>query len=513
MPERLDEGIVSGDRFLPRDELFARAARATTGFASLGIGAGDAVGLLLRNDLAFFEATLAAGALGAYTVPVNWHFRADEILHVLDDAAVRALVVHADLLPEIDGRLPAGVPVLTVATPPEVAAAYRIDAAALAVPEGAVDWDAWVDAHEPWDRPRERAPASMIYTSGTTGRPKGVRRGPLGDAELTAQRTINEDVLGLVPGMRTVVPAPLYHSAPNTYALTAARNRGLVVLQPRFDPAELLALVERHSIDRLQMVPTMFVRLLQLPDEVRARHDTSSLVHVVHAAAPCPVEVKRAMIGWWGPVIVEYYGCTEAGAITSCTSEEWLRHPGSVGRPIGDARLRILRSDGTEAATGEPGEVYVRQPAWGDFTYQGRDDERREIELDGLITCGDVGFVDDDGFLFLCDRRTDMVISGGVNIYPAEIEAVVHELASVRDCAVFGIPDAEYGEALCAVVEADPDTPPTAEEIRDHVRRRLAAYKVPRVVELVDRLPREDSGKIFKRKLREPYWQGTGRSI
>jgi long-chain acyl-CoA synthetase len=212
-------------------------------------------------------------------------------------------------------------------------------------------------------------------------------------------------------------------------------------------------------------------------------------------------------------VIVEYYGCTEVGAVTSCTSAEWLAHPGTVGRPIGDARLRILRVDGSDAPAGEPGDVYVRQPAWGDFTYQGRDDDRREIELDGLITCGDVGFVDHDGFLHLCDRRNDMVISGGVNIYPAEIEAVLLELPSVRDCAVFGIPDPEYGEALCAVVEPDPAAPPTADEVRNHVRDRLAAYKVPRVVELVDRLPREDSGKIFKRKLREAYWAGTGRSI
>jgi long-chain acyl-CoA synthetase len=272
-------------------------------------------------------------------------------------------------------------------------------------------------------------------------------------------------------------------------------------------------LIQRHRIDCLFLVPIMFVRLLRLPEEVRRRYDLSSLRHVVHAGAPCPVEVKRAMIEWWGPILWEYYGSTEASAVTACDSADWLARPGTVGRPVETATIRILDDDGRELPQGEAGEIYCRRSDVPEFTYQRDPDKRRLIERDGLITNGDVGYLDADGYLFLCDRRRDMVISGGVNIYPSEIEDVLVRHPAVRDCAVFGIPDPEYGEALAAVIQPTPGTALSAEEIRDHLRKHLAAYKLPRVVEFRDELPREDTGKIFKRKLREPYWQQAGRQI
>jgi long-chain acyl-CoA synthetase len=355
----------------------------------------------------------------------------------------------------------------------------------------------------------------MIYTSGTTGKPKGVRRLPLDGSNPDAITLAIETAraLGMSPGMRTVVTGPMYHTAPNSYSLTAARLGAFLVLQARFEPEDLLRIVEEQRITHLHMVPTMFTRLLKLPDDVRGRYDVSSLQHVVHAAAPCPPEVKRRMIEWWGPVIWEYYGGTETGAVVACDSEEWLAHPGTVGRPIATATVRIYDDDGNVLPPNEPGEVFMRLGGFPDFTYEGRPEARSEVERDGLITCGDIGYLDDDGYLFLCDRKRDMVISGGVNIYPAEIESCLMTMPGVRDCAVFGIPDEEFGESLAAVIEPEAGTEIDVDAARAHVRQHLAGFKAPKVVEFSAELPREDSGKIFKRKLRAPYWEGTGRSI
>jgi long-chain acyl-CoA synthetase len=260
------------------------------------------------------------------------------------------------------------------------------------------------------------------------------------------------------------------------------------------------------------MVPTMFIRLLRLPPEVRGRYDVSSLRVISHTAAPCPPDVKRALIEWLGPIVSEFYGSTEVGFVTGCNSEEWLAHPGTVGRPLPATEVRVFGVDG-ESPVGESGEVFVRARGNSDFTYFGKDDARAEVERDGLITCGDIGFLDEDGFLYLCDRARDMIISGGVNIYPVEIEACLLKLGGVADCAVFGIPDDEYGESVAAAIKLDEGATLNADDIRSHVREHLAGFKVPQVVTFHESLPREDSGKMFKRKLRQPYWENAGRSI
>jgi long-chain acyl-CoA synthetase len=313
--------------------------------------------------------------------------------------------------------------------------------------------------------------------------------------------------------MRTVVTGPVYHSAPNVYALYAARSGGFVVLQPRFDAEELLALIERHRITHLHMVPTMFVRLLKLPEAVKRKYDRSSLAFVAHGAAPCPPTVKRQMIEWWGPVINEYYGGTETGATIFHTAAEALRKPGTIGRALDGAVVKVLDPDGTELGPNQVGELYMRVASIADFTYHGLDEKRREVERDGLITVGDIGYVDADGYVFLCDRARDMVISAGVNIYPAEIESVLITLRGVKDCAVFGIPDEEFGEALCAYVEVEDGARLSVDAVKTFLSARIAKYKVPKVVEFHAELPREDSGKIFKRRLRAPYWERVGRQI
>jgi len=517
MPGRL----ISGTRALSLATLQERAERAASAFAAIGVGPGDGIALFLRNDFAFFEAGIGAGMVGAYSVPVNWHFTAEEAGYIIKDSGAKAVVVHTDLLPIALKATPSGVPILAVDTPPEIAAAYHLAPADCAMRPGVKVWDAWIESFPRRAPEAIEPPGAIIYTSGTTGRPKGVRRFPPTEAQALALTKLIARAFGfdgVLVGQNnerivTVVTGPMYHSAPNAYGGFSVRVGADIILQPRFDPEELLQLIEKHRVTHLHMVPTMFVRLLKLPEEVRRKYDLSSLKFVVHAAAPCPADVKQRMIEWWGPVINEYYGATETGAVVFCTADEWLKHPGTVGQAQPDVKLVIMDDSGKEAPAGQPGDVYVRLTTGGDFTYHGDDAKRAKAERNGLISVGDIGYVDKDGFLFLCDRRNHMVISGGVNIYPAEIEAEILKMPGVADCAVFGIPDTEFGESLCAIVQPQPEAKVSETDVKSFLRDHLARYKVPKVVEFRAELPREDSGKIFKRKLRDPYWEKAGRRI
>ncbi|MGJ4887334.1 acyl-CoA synthetase [Bradyrhizobium sp. HKCCYLRH3099] len=509
----LFSGIISGDRRRSHPDIADRAARIASGLAQLGVRQGDCVCMLMRNDIAFIEAAYGAMRLGAYGVPVNWHFKPEEIDYILKDSATRVLIGHADLLHQLRGLIPPGVTVLSVPTPPEILSNYKISADLLQAPEFATDLESWLVQHGPYDGPQVPQPQNMIYTSGTTGHPKGVRRSAPTIEQAASAERMRALIYGLKPGSRALLPGPLYHSAPNAFGLRAGRLGGALVLMPRFEPEEFLAIIQAERIDTIFMVPTMFIRLMKLPEEVRRRYDMSSLRHIIHAAAPCPADVKRAMIEWWGPVIYEFYGSTESGAVTFATSEDALRKPGTVGKVSPGADLRFLGEDGRVLPQGEVGEIYSRIVGNPDFTYHNKPEKRTEIDRDGFITSGDVGYMDKEGYVFLCDRKRDMVISGGVNIYPAEIEAVLHAVPGVHDCAVFGIPDAEFGEALMAVVEPQPGVVLDTGEIKARLKASLADYKVPRHIEIHGQLPREDSGKIFKRRLRDPYWERAGRQI
>jgi long-chain acyl-CoA synthetase len=509
----LFHGIISGQRRRSHAEVADRAGRIAGGLQRLGVGQGDSVCILMRNDIAFIEAAYAAMQLGAYAVPVNWHFKPEEIHYILEDSGTRVLIGHADMLHQLRGTIPPGVTVLSAPTPPEILANYRIDPDHLAPPDFAVDLESWLEAQQPYDGPLRPQPQNMIYTSGTTGHPKGVRRhAPTAEQSASAER-MRAMIYGLAPGARALLPGPLYHSAPNSFGLRAGRLGGALVLMPRFEPEEFLRLVEAERIDTVFMVPTMFIRLMKLPADVRRKYDISSLRHVIHAAAPCPADVKRAMIEWWGPVIYEFYGSTESGAVTFANSQDALNKPGTVGRIAPGAELRFIGEDGRVLPQGEIGEIYSRIAGNPDFTYHNRPEKRAEIDREGFITSGDVGYIDEDGYVFICDRKRDMVISGGVNIYPAEIEAALHAVSGVHDCAVFGIPDDEFGEALMAVVEPQPGVTLDIAAIRAQLKVELADYKVPKHIEIQQNLPREDSGKIFKRRLRDPYWERAGRRI
>ena len=506
-------GIISGERKRSHAEVAGRVDRIAGGLQRLGVKQGDSVCILMRNDIAFLEAAYAAMRLGAYAVPVNWHFKPEEINYVLKDSGASVLVGHADMLHPLRDAIPARVTVLSAPTPPEILSHYKIDPHHLATPGFAVDLESWLPQQRPYDGPALPQPQNMIYTSGTTGHPKGVRRNAPTPEQAIASEQIRALIYGLKPGVRGLLPGPLYHAAPNSFGLRAGRLGGALVMMPRFDAEEFLRLIEAERIDTVFMVPTMFIRLLKLPEELRKKYDTSSLRHVIHAAAPCPADVKRAMIQWWGPVVYEYYGSTESSALTFAKSEDALNKPGTVGKILDGVELRFLGEDGSPLPQGEIGEIYSRVPGNPDFTYHNKPEKRAEIERDGFITSGDVGYIDQDGYVFICDRKRDMVISGGVNIYPAEIEAALHAVAGVHDCAVFGIPDDEFGEALMAVVEPQAGVTLDVASIRAQLKASLADYKVPKHVEIHTQLPREDSGKIFKRRLRDPYWERAGRRI
>jgi long-chain acyl-CoA synthetase len=489
------------------------AARAASGLLAAGVRPGDAVALLMRNDIAFVEAIFAAGFLGAQAVPLNWHFTPDEIEYVLRDCGATRLVVHADLMRDLGDALPAGVEALYVRTPPEIRAAYGIDEAAAEPPGGAVEWESWVASHAPLSRHGTRAGGTMMYTSGTTGRPKGVRRDPPPPARRTQDAELRQRWFGNRPGMRTAILGPLYHSVQLSYTTAAVSAPGRVVLAPRFDAEDLLRLIDAERLTHVHLVPIMMNRLVRLPAAVRERYDLSSLEFVVHGSAPCAPQVKRALIEWLGPVVHEYYGTTEAGMVCRASSEEWLARPGTVGRPWPGRTVRIYDDDGAQLPPRTEGEVYMSLGAMPDFTYHNAAAERARIERDGLVTSGDVGYLDEDGYLYLCDRKRDMVISGGVNIYPAEVEGVLAEHPRVLDCAVFGIPDDDYGELPAAAVALHPGAQLSAEELIGFARRRLASFKVPRRIEFRDELPRDASGKIARRRLRDPHWETAGRRI
>lgn len=499
-----------GEREIPHDQLTAQAARIAGALRDAGVENGDRVAIVLRNEPTFLALSAACSQMGAVAVPINWHSRGRELAHVLSHSGARAVFVHSDLVPTVEQERPAGVELIEVPVPDELAARYG---AAPVTGRHPLIADFIVDA-QPYVVPAESARMSLIYTSGTTGLAKGVLREAMTAEQSQQVAATTLAAMGLRPGMRTLITAPMYHAAPNAQAVFALALGIELTIMPRFDPESFLALIDAQRITHAQTVPTMFVRLLELPDGVRARYDVSSLECVVHAAAPCPVHVKRRMIEWFGPVILEYYGATEIGIVVACDSHEWLDHEGTVGKPLGSADIHVFDPMGTLLAPGETGEVYIRPPGyWPGFTYLDQEDRRREIDRDGYITIGDIGRVDEDGFLHLSDRARDMVISGGANIYPAEIEACLLELNGVRDVAVFGIPDDEFGEALAAHIDVEPSAGLTESSVRDHVGTRLAGFKVPKVVVFDDHLPREETGKIFKRRIRQRYWAHAGRNI
>ena len=480
-------------------EFDERTSRLAHALAARGVGADDRVAIMLPNSVEFFEAWAATNKLGASVVLVNWHLKTDELAYILTDAGARLLVAHADLSEHFRPALAAapGCGVLVVGDATDTAEDY--EAAIAAVPADAVSLDLVALG------------APVFYTSGTTGRPKGVVHGR-SDPD-TATRNM-EGQLALWSWTADdvyICAGPAYHAGPGGWAMAALYVGAPTVILPMFDAREWLRLVEQHRVTCSFMVPSHFIRILEVPDDERARIDHSSLRIIMHAGAPCPIPVKRRIIEALAPCeISEAYGASEGGA-TRISSTEWLEHPGSVGTPWPGVEVRILDEDGKELPTGGTGLVYVRPPGATRFHYHDDDEKTASAWLDDAFTVGDVGYLDADGHLYLTDRAADMVIRGGVNIYPREVEDVLHTHPAVVDCAVFGVPDDRLGEQLHAVVEIR--TSVETEELRDHCRAHLADFKVPATVELIDELPRQPNGKVLKRVLREEHWADRATNI
>jgi len=502
--------LMSGQRILPGQELQRRVLRIAGGLDALGLSEGDVIAILMRNDFPFVEITLAASMAGISAVPINWHSKADEIRSILADATPKAIFAHADLAAGIRECIADSCIVLSVEVSPEIRMAYNVNGhhqPAL----GDLDYSEWVARCRPFaGGPRPAAPY-ISYTSGTTGRPKAVVKEvpPPRVAQLIDDRGREAHGLDILP-IRAVLPGPLYHSAPNFHSLNCVRHGELLILQPRFNPGELLDIIEQHRISHIHMVPTMFSRLLNLPESRRRSFDSSSLKAVVHGAAICPIEVKRKMIDWWGPVFREYYAATEVGVITASTSEDWLQYPGTVGQPPQGVDVVIRDDSGNRLGANEVGEIFFRLEAGAFVHYRNRPDATAELKRGEWLSLGDLGYVNEEGFLWITDRKKDMVISGGVNIFPAEIEDVLISHPNVEDCAVFGIPDDDLGEILVAVLKPRGNAPPSTQELVNLCKQRLGTLKTPRAFTIVEDLPREDTGKLAKRRLKAAFLESVG---
>lgn len=507
-----DVFIGDYDHRLTPEVLEERAAKGAGALLAAGIGPDTPVAVIMRNDLAQIEVMRATARAGAVIVALNWHGAADEVQAICDDAGARHVIIHRDLIaplvPALEGRTVIGV------TPgPALCTAYGIGDAAR---DGdCPEWSDLVDAADALPQPEMMRPM-LRYTSGSTGMPKGVRRmrsGPQRDfTNLLLQ--VGDEMMGLTPGARFFTAAPVYHSAPSTLTSAALVTPGVsTLLAPRFEPEDFLATIAAERITHIYLVPTMMSRLLKLPEEVKAQYDLSSVRFAVSTGSPWPQDLKRAMIDWWGPVFWESYGATEIGFMTMASSADALERPGTAGRMQMGGTLLILDPQGNKLPAGEVGEIYARMDAFGGFDYSNDAAARANAEKHGHFSVGDLGWVDAEGYLFITDRKKDMIISGGANIFPAEIEAVLIRAPFVRDAAVFGAPDPEFGEQVVAAIEPMPGWEPDAEAVRDFLEGRLARFKHPRIIDFHDKLPREDTGKVFKPRLRAPYWEQAGRKI
>ena len=444
---------------------------------------------MLPNSIEWFEATVAIARLGAQLVPVNWHLKHDELAWILNDCGARALLAHTDLAAEAEAALVA-VPSCT---------------ALWVGPAGDFETALAAEPAEPLAGAGSPAPSIVLYTSGTTGRPKGVMH----ERDTTTRsRTVLSDLWGWTADDVHLLVGPAYHGAPWSMAFTHLTLGATLVVMPRWNAINFLDLIARHGVTNTFMVPTHFSRLLDLSDDVLASRDLSSLRLVLHSAAACPTAVKRRAIELFAPAPVwEFYGFSEGGRLTRISPEEWLTHPGSVGQPIEGVQIVILDEHGGELPAGEIGWIYA-VPAFGDrFVYRGNPEATaavtRRTSVGDAVTGGDIGYLDADGYLYITDRSAELVVRGGVNIYPSESEQVLHSHPAVVDCAAFGVPDPVYGEHLIAMVEVAEGATITPDELVDHCQEHLSSYKCPEEIRIVASLPRDPNGKVRKADLRE----------
>ncbi|RLB39742.1 MAG: acyl-CoA synthase [Deltaproteobacteria bacterium] len=484
---------IRGDRTF--GELNANTNRLVRALRSRGLREGDAVAIVCSNRPEFAEVVHACLRAGLRYTPVNWHLTADEVAYIVGDCEAKALfgdTRFAELMTKAAALCPNATVRLAIGS--EIA--------------GFESYDAAIAEQESDDITDPKAGFRMLYTSGTTGRPKGVVRPMNYSTGLTALTSAPQYAPG--KGQLNLCTGPMHHGGPLVYSMAVPISQGVgTVLMDRWDAEEALRLIEKHRITHTHMVPTMFHRLLRLPEEVRRGADVSSMQYIAHGAAPCTVGTKEGMLDWFGPILWEYYAATEGGG-ASVGPEQWLEKPGTVGKPITKDHVQVLDDDGNSCAPNQPGTIYLKVLPSSDFEYFNDPAKTAAAHRGTHFTVGDVGYLDGDGFLFLTDRSADLIVRGGVNIYPAEVEAVLLQHPAVRDVAVVGVPDSEWGEEVKGVVEHVADEPPAEleQELIELCRARLARFKCPQSIDIVDKLPRSDNGKLYKRRLRERYRGG-----
>jgi fatty-acyl-CoA synthase len=480
-------------------ELDARSNRLAQLLYARGLRPGDHVAIFAENTLAYFDVTWACMRSGLYLTAINRYLTAPEAAYIVDNCDAKALIASAGLEPSAElGKLSDRCAV-------KLAVGAPLD--------GFEDYEAAIADFPPGKLEHERVGGLMLYSSGTTGRPKGIRRqlpdlSPEGGNPLLQSRV---DQFALDGSTVYLAPAPMYHAAPLGYAAAVIQAGGTVVMMDRFDAEDALRLIETWGVTHSQWVPTMFIRMLKLDAATRGRYDLSSHRCAIHAAAPCPIEVKRQMINWWGPILEEYYSSTESAGMARISSQEWLAHPGSVGRAQGRP-FHICDEDGRELPPGVPGLIYGEAAPGARFSYHKDPDKTASVAHPlnpDWVAVGDIGYLDDEGYLYLTDRKAFMIVSGGVNIYPQQIEDALALHPKISDVAVIGVPNAELGEEAKAVVEPAPGVAPNAElaqELLEFVRGKLGKQLTPRSVDFVEALPRLPTGKLYKKALRDRYW-------
>lgn len=495
-PEKAAYTMAETGQTISYGELEATANQGAQLFRSQGLERGDHIAILLENHPRFLQICWAAQRAGLYYTAISWRLQQEEVEYIVDNCEARVFITsherRAVVEPLIDKT-------------PNVVKRYMIDGTI----DGFESWEEAISGMPQSPIPDQAEGQSMLYSSGTTGYPKGVKK-PLPEAGYGEGEEINlmSALYGADENSIYLSPAPLYHAAPLAFTMGLLRHGVQVVVMEHFDAERALQYIQDYRITHSQWVPTMFVRMLKLPEEVRLKYDVSSLECAIHAAAPCPIPVKEQMIEWWGPVIYEYYAGTEGNGFVQLNSEEWLAHKGSVGKPL-TCEIHICDDDGNEVPVGEPGTIYMA--GGGEFEYY-KDDEKTagSRHPQGWTTLGDVGYMDADGYLYLTDRKHFMIISGGVNIYPQEAENVLITHDKVIDVAVFGVPNEEFGEEVKAVVQPrdmKDATPELAIELMDYCRSKLSHMKCPRSVDFRAELPRHPTGKLYKRLLKDEYWQ------
>ncbi len=496
-------------------EFNLRVNRLINKFREIGLKKGDVFAILSGNRREYFEAFAAASHGGWVLVPINWHLVASEIAYMLANSGAKVLLTD-----ERNASL-AETTINHPDTPPLVAKIVMAGESTGFTTTHLENYEAFLASAADSEPDDQMMGGPMFYTSGTTGKPKGVR-GSITQVGAPVETmgfigTGLRDMLMIPPDGRTLLVGPVYHSAQWAFSYFPLVAGSAVIMRDKFDAAQTLALLDKYHITNTHLVPTQFVRMLRLPEPVRKSFSGDSLEVAWHGAAPCPPEVKRQMIDWWGPKISEYYGSTEGSIVTTVNSIDWLAKPGTLGKPTAIMEIIVVKDDGEIAAPNESGQLYVKNLMGSDFEYHGDEEKTAKAHLEpGVFTFGDMGYLDKEGYLYMSDRKIDMIISGGVNIYPAEIEGVLINHPAIVDAAVFGIPNEEFGEEVKAVVELVEgiETEDTfAEEVVRFCREHLAGYKVPKSVDIMEILPRNPTGKLLKRLLRAPYWEDKERSI